>query len=119
MYSVTDLISNSDTFLLTAPLVVAMVLAVFRVDELFSHSTKGRRPTGHPLSDWDESGSPICIEPDGHYRGQRKATSRYSQPSVAFEGEGSGRGSMCDSKAGAQAKRPRRNSRVVVEWVRD
>jgi hypothetical protein len=50
--------------LVAIPMVCGMFLGFFRLDELFSkHKKPGE--IGHALSNWDEQGCPLCIEPDG------------------------------------------------------
>jgi hypothetical protein len=56
--------SNADAFLVAIPMVVAMFAGFFRLDEAVSRSRKPIE-NGHPLSNWDKDGQPVCIEPDG------------------------------------------------------
>jgi len=56
--------SNTDAILVAVPMVGVMFAVLFRLDESLS---RGRKPMeqGHPLSDWDKDGLPVCVEPDG------------------------------------------------------
>jgi len=54
--------SNTDAFLVAIPMVVILIAALFRVDELLCRSPKVREG-GRRLSDWDETGAPICTDP--------------------------------------------------------
>ena len=57
--------------LVAIPMVCGLFFAFFRLDELYGrHGKPGE--CGHALSDWDEHGSPLCIEPDGAIHRRRK-----------------------------------------------
>jgi hypothetical protein len=56
--------SDAAAILIAIPMVCGLFLTVFRLDELYGRHGKPRE-CGHALSDWDEQGSPLCIEPDG------------------------------------------------------
>jgi hypothetical protein len=56
--------SNTDALLVAIPMVAVMFAGFFRLDEVISRNRKPVK-SGHPLSDWDKDGHPICIEPDG------------------------------------------------------
>lgn len=67
--------SNTDAFLVAIPMVTAMLAAFFRLDEAISRNPKPTQ-NGHPLSDWDKDGHPVCIEPDGKLHRRPAARSR-------------------------------------------
>jgi hypothetical protein len=63
--------SDTDALLVAIPMVVAMFAGFFRLDEIVSRSRKPIK-NGHPLSDWDKDGQPVCIEPDGKRHSGRR-----------------------------------------------
>jgi hypothetical protein len=54
--------SNADAFLVAIPMVVVLIAALFRLDELWCRTPKARE-AGRRLSNWDENGIPICTDP--------------------------------------------------------
>jgi hypothetical protein len=48
--------------ILAAPLVLGLVAAIFRLDELIGRPT-GLPRLGRQLTDWDENGVPVCRDP--------------------------------------------------------
>jgi len=54
--------SNSDTILVAIPMVVFLVAAFFRIDELVCRPRVAPKP-GRSLSGWDERGVPVCSDP--------------------------------------------------------
>ena len=54
--------SNSDAILVAIPMLVFLVAAFFRLDELFCRPRVAPKP-GRSLSGWDERGVPICPDP--------------------------------------------------------
>jgi len=54
--------SNADIFLFGIPMVAALLVAMFRLDELACRSRKLPKH-GRKLSNWDEDGVPICTDP--------------------------------------------------------
>jgi hypothetical protein len=68
--------SDAAAILIAIPMICGLFLTVFRLDELYGRHGK-LRERGHALSDWDEQGSPLCVEPDGaiHRRIHRRRNS--------------------------------------------
>jgi hypothetical protein len=56
--------SNSDAFLVAVPLVVVLIAAMFRLDELVARPSKMPEP-GRQLCRWDKNGVPISTDPAG------------------------------------------------------
>jgi hypothetical protein len=66
---------HADLILFGVPMVGALLSAMFRIDELVADPVQRRRRLperlsrqGRPLSDWDEKGVAMCVEPDGTTR---------------------------------------------------
>jgi hypothetical protein len=56
--------SNTDAILVGIPMLCFLFAGVFQIDKVLS---KPKKPParGHQLTDWDGSGTPVCVEPDG------------------------------------------------------
>jgi hypothetical protein len=68
-------LSNTDAILFAIPMLVFIVLWIFRVDQIVSRP-KTIAERGHQLSNWAEDGEPICVQPDGKLHRQRPAGPR-------------------------------------------
>jgi hypothetical protein len=53
---------DTATFLLVLPMALVLIVAVFRLDELFGRPAGQPKP-GRRLSSWDKNGVPICADP--------------------------------------------------------
>ena len=56
--------SNADALLIAIPMIVILFVGFFRLDELMALPPK-KLGRGGKFSDWDESGRPMCTDPDG------------------------------------------------------
>lgn len=56
--------STTDSLLVAIPMVFLLFAGFFRLDELVARRPKAPEQ-GRKLSDWDENGMPLCVEPDG------------------------------------------------------
>jgi hypothetical protein len=54
--------SNADAFLVAIPMMVFLLAAFFRLDELVSRPSKPPKH-GRQLCNWDKDGIPICTDP--------------------------------------------------------
>jgi hypothetical protein len=107
--------SSATALLVAVPMVCGLFVAMFRLDELYC---RPGQPTeiGHALSDWDEDGAPLCIEPDGkiHQGLMRSPNSdgsgASSQLPCAYPAEGS-----ADSEEGYYQSRVFwKNDKIVI-----
>ena len=65
------LTSTRDALLVAVPFIIALGLAVFRLDGLFA-APRGRRNRGRrPGGGMDASGEPLLVDPDGKPSGMR------------------------------------------------
>jgi hypothetical protein len=56
--------SNADALVVAIPMIVILFLGFFRLDELVAQPPRKSEPVCK-LSGWDESGRPVCTDPDG------------------------------------------------------
>lgn len=63
--------SSSDSILVAIPMVFIMFAGFFRLDEAFS-KPKTTSQVRRGLTDWDENGVPLCVEPDGKVAGRKR-----------------------------------------------
>ncbi len=63
--------SNTDALLVAIPMVGLMFAGFFRVDELIGKSNKVPK-SRRQIGGLDESGHPICLDPDGGSRATRE-----------------------------------------------
>ncbi len=63
-------IPDVELIVFIVPMLLALVAAYFRVDELIGRPP-GKPDPGHRLCGWDEEGRPVCADPRGKGYGRR------------------------------------------------